>query len=190
VPKIRNDVPKARQLWNTVVTARGERLPEARRALRALGRVEKTGFYNVLSMSVDDPQRFVERLDGLLAERPNLADAIASVFAAERCFDFANTAEFEARVRDAALAYAPQLAGKSFHVRVHRRGRKGELVSPDEERAIADALLAATREMGDPARVAFEDPDAIVLVETIGGRAGIALRTRDEYRRHPMLATH
>jgi tRNA(Ser,Leu) C12 N-acetylase TAN1 len=63
-------------------------------------------------------------------------------------------------------------------------------VSPDEERALADALLAATRAAGHPARVAFDDPDAIVLIQTIGGRAGIALLTRDDYRRHPLLATH
>jgi hypothetical protein len=64
------------------------------------------------------------------------------------------------------------------------------LVSPDEERAVADALLEATRETGNPAHVTFDDPDAIVLVETIHGRAGISLRTREDYRRHPLLATH
>jgi tRNA(Ser,Leu) C12 N-acetylase TAN1 len=63
-------------------------------------------------------------------------------------------------------------------------------VSPEAERAIADALLAAIDETGTPARVAFDDPDAIVLIETIGGRAGMALLTRDDYRRHPLLATH
>jgi tRNA(Ser,Leu) C12 N-acetylase TAN1 len=75
-------------------------------------------------------------------------------------------------------------------VRVHRRGRKRALVSPEKERALADALLAAIQETGNPARVAFDDPDAIVLIETIGGRAGIALLTRDDYRQHPLLAAH
>jgi hypothetical protein len=63
-------------------------------------------------------------------------------------------------------------------------------LSPEAERAIADALLAAIHEAGNPARVAFENPDAIVLIETIGGRAGMALLTRDDYRQHPLLASH
>jgi hypothetical protein len=63
-------------------------------------------------------------------------------------------------------------------------------LSGEAERAIADALLAAIHETGNPARVAFDEPDAIVLIETIGGRAGMALLTRDDYRQHPLLATH
>ena len=190
MPSSRNSAPKTRQSWNAIVTARGDRLPEARRALRTLGRVERTGFYNVLAMNVDGLETFLTRLERLLADHPSFAESIASVFPAERCFDFSDAADFESKAREAALAWVPQLAGKSFHVRVHRRGRKRTLVSPDEERAVADALLGATRETGTPARVAFDDPDAIVLVETIGGRAGIALRTREDYRQHPLLATH
>jgi len=190
MPGSRNDAPNTRQPWNTIVTAKGDRLPDARRALRTLGHVERTGFYNVLAMNVDEVESFLPRLERLAADHPSLAESIASVFRAERCFDFSDAADFESKARDAALAWAPQLVGKSFHVRVHRRGRKRELVSPDEERAVADALLSATREAGNPARVTFDDPDAIVLVETIGGRAGIALHTREDYRRHPLLATH
>jgi tRNA(Ser,Leu) C12 N-acetylase TAN1 len=190
MPGSRNDAPKTRQPWNAIVTAKGDRLPEARRALRTLGHVERTGFYNVLAMNVDELETFLRRLEQLVADRPSLAESIASVFPAERCFDFSDAVEFESKARHAALAWVPQLAGKSFHVRVHRRGRKRLLVSPDEERAVADALLSATREAGNPARVTFEDPDAIVLIETIGGRAGIALRTREDFHRHPLLATH
>jgi hypothetical protein len=43
---------------------------------------------------------------------------------------------------------------------------------------IADALLAATQDACSPARVAFDDPDAIVLIETGDRRAGGALLTR------------
>ena len=176
--------------WNAIITTRGDRLPEARRVLRVLGRVERTGFYNVLTMNVDDPERFVDRLERLFADHPRAVESVAHVFPAQRCFDFSSPAEFESKAREVVLAWVPRLAGKTLHVRVHRRGRKGTLVSPDAERAIADALLAAIQETGNPARVAFDDPDAIVLIETIGGRAGMALLTRDDYRRHPLLATH
>lgn len=178
------------EAWNAVITARGDRLPKARKALRALGRVERTGFYNVLAMTVDEPKGLLDRLEQLFAERPDIVESVAHVFPAEQSFDFSSPAEFESKAREVALAWVPRLTGKTFHVRVHRRGRKGTLVSPEEERALADALLAAIRETGNPARVAFDDPDAIVLIETIGGRAGMALLTRDDYRQHPLLATH
>jgi tRNA(Ser,Leu) C12 N-acetylase TAN1 len=175
--------------WNAIVTARGDRLPQARRVLRAVGRVQRTGFYNVLTVHVDDPAQLVDRLERLFAEHPGAVESVAHIFPAERCFEFSSPAEFESKAREAALAWVPRLAGKTLHVRVHRRGRKGTLVSPEAERAIADTLLAAIRETGNPARVAFDDPDAIVLIETIGGRAGMALLTRDDYRQHPLLAT-
>jgi len=176
--------------WNAIVTAREDRLPQARKLLRVLGRVERTGFYNVLTMNVDDPERLVDRIERLFAEHPQAVASVAQVFPAERCFDFSSPVEFESKAREAALAWVPRLAGKTFHVRVHRRGRKGTLMSPEAERAIADALLAAIQHTGSPARVAFDDPDAIVLIETVGGRAGMALLTRDDYRQHPLLATH
>lgn len=178
------------QPWNAIVTTRGDRLPQVRRLLRALGRVERPGFYNVLTMNVDDPEHLVDRVERLFAEHPGAVESVAHIFPAERCFKFSSPAEFEAKAREAAVAWVPRLAGRTFHVRVHRRGRKKTLVSPEAERAIADALLAAIQETGNPARVAFDDPDAIVLIETIGDRAGMALLTRDDYRRHPLLATH
>jgi tRNA(Ser,Leu) C12 N-acetylase TAN1 len=203
VPTSRDDVPKGRQApkrtegcstlpteaWNAIVTARGDRLPKARKGLRELGRVQRTGFYNVLTVTVDEPQSFLERFEQLSTEHPELAGAVAHVFPAQRSFDFSSPAEFESKARDTALTWVPQLAGKTFHVRAHRRGRKGTLASPKAERAIADTLLAAIAVTGQPARVSFDDPDAIVLIETIGGRAGVALLTRDDYRQHPLLAT-
>jgi tRNA(Ser,Leu) C12 N-acetylase TAN1 len=198
VPMIRESPPKIRhrpwgghgESWNAIVTAREDRLPQARKFLRPLGHVKRTIFYNVLTMEVDEPGRLIDRIDHLIAEHPQAVPSLAHVFPAERCFDFSNPAEFESKARETALAWVPQLAGKTFHVRVHRRGRKGTLVSPDVERAVADALIAALHDAGSPARVAFDDPDAIVLIETIGGRAGMALLTRDDRRRHPLLATH
>jgi tRNA(Ser,Leu) C12 N-acetylase TAN1 len=152
--------------------------------------VERTSFYNVLAMTVDEPKGFLDRLERLFAERPDIAESVTHVFPAEQSFDFSSPTELESRAREAALAWVPRLTGRTFHVRVHRRGRRRTLVTPDVERGLADALLDAIRKTGNPARVTFDDPDAIVLVETIGGRAGIALLTRDDYRQHRLLATH
>src|ERR1035437_10399754 len=98
-------------------------------SLRALGRVERTGLYNVLAMKVDEPEGFLDRLERLIAEHPDVVESVAYVFPTERCFDFSSTAEFESKAREAALAWVPKLAGKTLHVPVHRRGRKARLVS-------------------------------------------------------------
>ena len=106
--------------WNAIITARGDRLPQARKALRALGRVQRTGFYNVRAIEVDEPKAFLDRLERLIDEHPDVVQSLAHVFPAERCFDFSSTAEFESKAQEAALGWVPQLAGKSFHVPVHR----------------------------------------------------------------------
>jgi hypothetical protein len=38
-----------------------------------------------------------------------------------------------------------------------------------------------------PARVSFTDPDALIAIDTIDGRAGISLWTRDDLARHRLL---
>ncbi len=106
---------------------------------------------------------------------------------AQEAFDFDSPEDFEAQARKIALHWAPRLAGARFHIRLHRRGFKGRLSSPQEERFLDDALLTALRESGTPGHISFEDPDAIVQIETIDGRAGMSLWRRDDLRRYPFL---
>ena len=77
------------------------------------------------------------------------------------------------------------LRGKTFHVRLHRRGHRRELPTPAEERFLDEA----TRATGAPGRIAFDDPDAVVAVETVGDRAGLPAWGREELRRSPFLHT-
>jgi tRNA(Ser,Leu) C12 N-acetylase TAN1 len=85
------------------------------------------------------------------------------------------------------LKWVAQLAGKRFHVRMHRRGMKGRLSSQAEERHLSEVLLAALEEAGTPGRVAFEDPDAVVAVETVGAGAGLSLWSREALHQYPFL---
>jgi tRNA(Ser,Leu) C12 N-acetylase TAN1 len=71
-------------------------------------------------------------------------------------------------------------------VRLHRRGFKGVLSTPHEERFLDEALLSA---LGVGGRISFTDPDAVIQIETIGGRAGMSLWTREELRQYPFLGT-
>jgi hypothetical protein len=52
---------------------------------------------------------------------------------------------------------------------------------------IDDALLAALEKNGVPGSVSFDDPDAVLAIDSVDNRAGMALWTRDELKRHPLL---
>jgi tRNA(Ser,Leu) C12 N-acetylase TAN1 len=173
--------------WNVVVSIYQEGFRRARRALEALGRVERSPYYNVLAMRVDDPAALLEAVERRTEESPALYDAIARVAPAQRSFEFQSAEDFEGKARSIALEWLPRLAGRSFHARFHRRGPRLALRSPDVERRLDDALLDALQEAGTPGKVSFSDPDAVIVVDTIDDRAGISLWTRDDLARHRLL---
>ena len=85
------------------------------------------------------------------------------------------------------LEWLPSLTGLSFHVRLHRRGPKLDLRTPGAERLFNDAIIDATTNAGAPARVSFTDPDAVIVIDTIDDRAGLAMWTREDLARHRLL---
>ena len=74
-------------------------------------------------------------------------------------------------------------------MRVHRRRGDSpvKLSSQAEERLLDADILERLRELGQPGRIAFEDPDYIVDIETVGERAGMSLWSRGDLKRFPFL---
>lgn len=147
--------------WNVLVTTHKDGYRRAIRLLADYGPVRKTDYFNVLTLQVEDI--------GLMME------------------DLCVKIEADADILRFALAWAPQLAGKGFHVRIHRRGFKNRLSSMAEERFLDDALLTVLEEMGEPGHIAFAEAEAIVMVETVSNQAGLALWSREELARYPFL---
>jgi tRNA(Ser,Leu) C12 N-acetylase TAN1 len=170
--------------WNLLVTVNAGGWRAALRLLRPLARVAETQFYNVLLVHAEDPAAFLGALEEVAARDPAAVACLARVAPVERRFAFSTPEEFEARAREAIAAYAPAIAGRSFHVRIHRRGFKGRLSGLAGEQALAEALLAGA---GAPARVTFQDPDRVVSIETVGSQAGVALFSREDLARHPLV---
>lgn len=48
-------------------------------------------------------------------------------------------------------------------------------------------LLQAASGSGTPARICFQDPDLVVAIETVGPQAGVALLSREDLTRHPLV---
>ncbi len=173
--------------WNAVVTLR-DGYTRVRKLLRRMGWVDRTGLYNVLALHVFDPRDFLQDLHEALRADPELIELIGHVAPATETFCFDSVEEFEQRAKAVAEAWADRLAGHSFHVRMHRRGFKGQLSSLQEEQLLDQAMIEATAARGAPARISFEDPDMVICVETIRGWAGMGLWTREELERYPLLA--
>ncbi len=173
--------------WNVVVTIFQEGFRRAMRALEKLGDVARSPYHNVLVMKSDDPERLLSAIEQATEEDPALYDAISRVAPASHCFEFHDAEDFHQGALAIARGFLPQLAGKSFYVRLHRRGLRRDLISPEAERALDGALLAALADAGTPGHVTFEDPDAVIAIDTIDTRAGMALWSRDQLQRHHLL---
>jgi tRNA/tmRNA/rRNA uracil-C5-methylase (TrmA/RlmC/RlmD family)/tRNA(Ser,Leu) C12 N-acetylase TAN1 len=173
--------------WNVVVSVREGRFQEACRLLASVARPARTGFFNLLALRVEDPVRFLEDLERLAAGRPEAAGILSRVSPAREAFSFASAAEYRDRSARIAEAWAPRLADRAFYVRVRRRGLRARLSSLEEERRLAGVVLDALARAGRSARVRFDDPDAVLVVEILGTRAGMALWTREELARWPWI---
>ena len=169
--------------WNAVITVREGGFAPACRLLEPFGPVRKTEFFNTLAMRAEDPFRLLANLQGELSANPTIAAWISRFMPIRQLFTFQTVAEFELRSQEAVLAWLPLLGNARFHLRMHRRGFKGKLSSAEEERFLDEFLLRKLAETGRPGKVAFDDPDAIIALETIGTQAGLSLFTRDELQR-------
>jgi tRNA(Ser,Leu) C12 N-acetylase TAN1 len=173
--------------WNVIVTIYQQGFRRALCALGDVGPTERGPYHNVLVMRVDDPLATLEAIERLTDERPALYDAIARVAPAMQTFEFQSAEDFGEAAKSALLGWLTNLKGRSFHVRLHRRGSKLDLHRPEIERLFDDHIMAATGEAGEPARISFTDPDAVIVIDTIDDRAGIAMWTRDDLARHRLL---
>ncbi|QWG22297.1 hypothetical protein KMZ93_20310 [Bradyrhizobium sediminis] len=173
--------------WNIIVTIYQEGFRRALRALQDVGPAERGPYHNVLVMKADDPMAVLESVERLTEERPALYDAIARVAPAMRAFDFSSTENFKDNAKSFLLEWLPSLAGKSFHARLHQRGPKLGLHTPVVERFLNDVLIEATAKAGLPGRISFTDPDAVIVIDTVDDRAGLAMWTREDIARHRLL---
>jgi tRNA(Ser,Leu) C12 N-acetylase TAN1 len=173
--------------WNVVVSVRSECYPWVRKRLREYARVDRTDYYNVLALRAADPQAFLEQLREATASDPKLRACLARVIPVPHSFLFQTPEEFETRAREAVGVFLPVLAGQAFYVRIHRRGFRGTLASQKEEQMLDRYLLDGLAAAGTPGQVRFADADAVVVIETVGQWAGVALVTRDLRTRYPFV---
>jgi tRNA(Ser,Leu) C12 N-acetylase TAN1 len=173
------------QEWNVVVTVHDFR--RACDMLSAFGRVHRSDFYNTLMMRVQDVHQMLEILRSRSLEDPESMTPISRLIPVTSSFIFQSPGEFENKSKEITMAWLEELAGKGFHVRMHRRGFKGRLSGFVEECFLDDILLEALRKASTPGHITFENPDAVIAVETISNWAGLSLWTREQLQRYPFI---
>ncbi len=173
--------------WNVVVNMHERAKPAAFRKLESFGPIKKTGFFHVLLMKVEDIHAMLETMRTWYLEDPQSLSFLSRMVPASRTFVFQSPEEFEAKARETVLKWAPELAGATFHVRMRRRGFKGKLSSMDEERLLDGILLEEIQKTGSPGRITFENPQAIIAIETVGPWAGISFFRREDLERYPFI---
>lgn len=173
--------------WNVVATVQEARYQEALKLLQRFGQVGRTDYFNLLVLRAEDCRQILEELRGEGERDPLSLKPLASVIPVFERFTFQNPEEFEEKARQAVSLWLSRLYGKSFHLRMHRRGFKGKLSSLEEEQFLDHYLLQALAAGGGAGRITFQDPDVIIALETLGGRAGLSLWTREELKRYPLL---
>lgn len=173
--------------WNAIASVHEDCYEHGRRLLKAFGAVDKTEYYNVLGLKAADTSRLAESLHEAAEQDPAFLRCVSRVVPVSHTFTFSSPAEFEAGAKDAMRALLPSLAGKGFHVRMHRRGFREQLSSQKEEQLLDGYLLEQLTASGSSGHITFSDPDAIVAVETVGQWAGVSLWARDDLARYPFL---
>lgn len=173
--------------WNIVATARPEGYHRAHSFLSRFGPTSGTEFQDVLVTLVKDVNRFTEDFAHSVAEQPDIMTAIGRVVPVTKTFVFQNSEEFDEKARVLLMDWIDLFVGRSFHVRIHRRGFKGRLSSLAEEQSLNHFILEELAKKGQQARIGFDDADTILDIEIVGQQAGMSLWSREQMNRYPFL---
>src|SRR5512139_2021414 len=172
--------------WNVLVTSREGAQRHLRRALRPLVRLRRSAFRNVLLGQVDDIETFLGALAERCAQRPALQNWLGKVLPIERTFAL-DLSRLQQQLADETALLLDRLVGRSFHVRVERRGHKGVVHTQATEVALGSHIYTALEARGQPARVTFGDPDVVLVVEVVGDAVGLGLVTRELRQRYAFV---
>lgn len=174
--------------WNVIVTVRPGAGHEHQLlgALAQFGRFRPTRFPGVCMGRVEDAAALLEALRHAVQSGKHWADRLARVIPVEATFTFTPETLAE-QFKQAAAPFVDRMASGSFHVRLERRGLEGKVPSQAIEREVADHLFAIAARQGKALRTDFEDPDYLVVAETLGEECGVGLVTREQRSRYPFV---
>jgi tRNA(Ser,Leu) C12 N-acetylase TAN1 len=170
-------VPKE---WNVLVISHEHEERRLLKALKGLGEFEFTGFRSLLVGKVD-PRAFLEKIQLM-----SIA-SLSRVVPIEENFN-ARPDNLLQILKERVKEYAKRIEpGESFCLRFERRGFKGEISSQEIEREVGEYMYGLLEREGKNPRVDLEDPDKLVVVQSIGDSFGMGLIDRETMERYPFI---
>jgi tRNA(Ser,Leu) C12 N-acetylase TAN1 len=180
---------KEGSMWefNIVATMANEgRFRHLMQELDPYGEFRKTEFLGVVLGRVEDKDAFLEAVREKTARQLIAFQDLGRVVPVDQVFIF-RVEDFLDKMRESIRPYIERLANKCFYVRLERRGHKGQIISPEAERAMDAFIREELSKEGKSAQIDFENPDAVIVVETIGDRCGVGLLTRELMDRYEFV---
>ena len=165
--------------WNLLVTSLEGQRESLLSVLRTLARFRRGGFPNVLVSTVDDPWTFLGTLRHAYETSPIVRSGLGKAIPIERTLRLSNPAAFVDEVTAVLEPLARRLVGRTFFVRVFRRGFRGQIDSTRAEGELGARLVTHLEAAGDHPKVRFRDPDVIMAIESLRDEVGIALLDRE-----------
>ncbi len=172
--------------WNVVVTSHMDQEHQLRRELEGLGEFQPSGFREVMLGRVPHVEEFLETLRRLWEEKPFLPELLSTVVPLRLVFPFTLENLVE-RLKEETLILSPEIGDRAFYVRMKRRGHKGELSSLEVEQALDQFLKDELAARGQKGHIDFDNPEIILVVETIHNQCGLGLVSREMKERYPFV---
>lgn len=174
--------------WNVIATVlEGPGHEKALlRGLRRYGEFHPTEFKNVCIGRVDVTAAFLETVREAQADNEEWTRYLARLIPIERTFHF-DAQGFVERLKEAVAPFAERMGAGDFCMRIERRGMLGQLHSQEAEREVADYLVDLLQSRGQQLGTDFDDPDWIVVCETVSAEAGVALLNRETRQRYDFV---
>jgi len=173
--------------FNVLLTmAQDGRYRQMLEELAAHGEFHKTDFHGVALGRVPDVEQFLESIRRQREEKPLAFQDVSRVVPLDKVFSF-DLDSFLPKACQAVRPYLPQMCEHRFHVRLERRGLKGEIVSPDIEQALDNFILDELADLGHSGHIDYDKPDAVLAIETVGTRCGIGFITRELSDLYPFV---
>jgi len=168
--------------WNVLVVSREGEERRLRRDLQDLGEFKFTGFRSLLLGKVD-LHAFLEEVQA------RTIPSLVRVVPVEENFR-ARPENLLEILKDKVKKYTRRIGqGESFCVRFERRGFKGQVSSKEVEWEIGGYLHDLLEEEGKTPKVSLEDPDKLLVIQSVGTLFSIGVIDRETRQRYPIIRT-
>lgn len=166
---------------DVLLTARRNEENYLLKDLERLGNFESSGFRDVVIGEVENKEDFLEKLNS--GSFPSLSKVVP----VDRAFDFSSPG-FEEVIENVVGGYAKDIEdGDSFKVNFTRRGLGEEISSQNMERNLGSVLWKELEDRGKKSEVDLEDPDKIIVIESLGELFLVGFLTREMLEKYYAL---